>query len=92
MALILVLIFHARAECEWFSLHWYVSKHHQHHLLPDILPNGKKVREQAKEKGKAHTKFACKRATVKSPRLLLFITAPKVSKVGLGIQLNWADK
>lgn len=57
MALVLVLIHRARAEPEWFSLQWYVSKHHQHHLLPDILPNGKKVREQVKEKGKALTMF-----------------------------------
>ena len=54
MVLILVLIHHARAESEWFSLHWYVSKQH---LLPNILPHGEKVREQVKEKGKALTKF-----------------------------------
>jgi len=54
MALILVLICRARAEPEWFSLHWYVSKHH---LLPNILPNGKKVREQVREEGKSLTEF-----------------------------------
>lgn len=53
----LVLLHHTRAGSKAFSLHWYVSKHHQHHLLPDTLPNGKQVREQLKEKGKALTKF-----------------------------------
>lgn len=53
MALMLVLIHHVRAESEQFSLHWYVSKHH---LLPNILPDGKKIRGQVKEKGKALTK------------------------------------
>lgn len=53
MAAILVLIHHARAEPEWFSLHWYLSKHH--HLLPHTLSTGK-VREQDKEKRKALTK------------------------------------
>lgn len=60
MALTLVLIHHARAESEQFSLHWYVSKHH---LLPNILPCGKKIESKLRRKGKLLQSLACKRGT-----------------------------